>query len=198
MSNESFEGLVGALRAVGPASSPAKIASLIAPTMNELSEETITDIIGALLSLYNVKSVNELDSEELIDDVGKAISLAKLPASPDVELLKQRFTVLLDIPSLVISAKAFAIQREQPRVFAAARTFSDIRPVFSDDGERPLGALVQHQLKISYIEGAETKELFVLLDDEDISILQKILTRAQTKSKALASLVEKANLVKLS
>jgi hypothetical protein len=147
MSNESFEGLVGALRAVGPASSPAKIASLIAPTMNELSEETITDIIGALLSLYNVKSVNELDSEELIDDVGKAISLAKLPASPDVELLKQRFTVLLDIPSLVISAKAFAIQREQPRVFAAARTFSDIRPVFSDDGERPLGALVQHQLR---------------------------------------------------
>jgi len=197
MTEESFNGLVDSLRNVQPASSPAKIASKVAPAAEGLPEATITDILGALLSLYSARSLNEIDIPEFVDDLGRAMASAKSSGPTDVDLFKRRFAVLLDIPSLAISAKAFSIQREQQRIFISARSFSDVRPVFSEDGEHPIAAIVLHQLKLSYVEDDARKELFVTLDDEDLSKLQKILTRAQTKSKALAGLIEKTGLAKL-
>lgn len=197
MSQKSFDALVNSLRTLPPASNPIRLASKVTPVLSDLPAATVKEIFSALFSLYNVKDFNEVDVSEFIEDIGRAMASNKSPVPTDIELLKQRFAILFNIPSLGVSAKAFAIQREQQRIFSSARSFSDIRPVFSEDGEYPTAVVIVHQLKLSYLENGEMKEFFVTLDDEDLSQMQKVLTRAQTKSKALSVLIEQAKLTEL-
>jgi hypothetical protein len=198
LTDESYDSLISSLRSVEPAGDPAKLASKLVPDIPGISEQGITEILEAILSLYVARSSHEVDVQQFVEDVVQAMETQSKAIPPStIGLLKPRLTALLGITALGTTAKAFRIQREHQKVLVSARIFSDIRPVFSEDGENPLAGLVFHQLKLSYLEGSERRDFFLALDDEDISSLQKLLTRAETKSKALSALIEKADLVAL-
>ena len=198
MDEEVFQALVKALHSVSPASDPSKLASSVAPQVRDLAEDDISELLGAILPMYSAKGFSEADSPAFIRDLGQAIASGKPPLTMDIEVLKARFAVLLAIPSIAVSAKAFLIQREQQHIFLSARSFSDIRPVFSEDADRPMAFVVSHQLKVSYFDDGQRKTLYLALDDNDISELQKVLTRAQTKSKVLSTFIQQTNLPEVS
>ena len=198
MDEKVFQSLVKALQSASPASDPSKLALSVAPQVRDLSDDDISELLGAILPMYSAKGFSEADTPAFIRDLAKAIASGKPPLTMDIEVLKARFAVLLAIPSIAVSAKAFLIQREQQNIFLSARSLSDIRPVFSEDGDRPMAFVVSHQLKVSYFDDGQRKTLYLALDDDDISELQKVLTRARTKSKVLSTLIQQMNLPEIS
>jgi hypothetical protein len=198
MGHEAFETLVDSLRNVTPSSTPASFISIVeARDAGSPSGIDLAGLVSALFALYRIRDENEVALPEFVDDLGDSMSSTPRRPPVDLQVFKQRTAILLDIPSLAISAKAYSIYREQPKIFVSARIFSDIRPVFSQDAESLRAATVLHQLKISYVEEDERHDLFLALDSDDLAILQKVITRAQAKAKVLAGLIEKTDLMNL-
>lgn len=83
---------------------------------------------------------------------------------------------------MTLSAKAFDVQHEYEKLFASARILSDLRPVFDQTGNEPIGTIAVHNLKLTYFEGGEYKHIFIALDKSDLAVLRKALDRAESKS----------------
>lgn len=104
-------------------------------------------------------------------------------------------TAILDLSNIAIKAKAFAIAGDSPRLYTTCKTLSDIRPVFgSDAGSRPVGAVILHNLRITYAEGGEEREFFVELDSRDLHELQENVKRALSKDAALRQFIAESQL----
>jgi hypothetical protein len=79
------------------------------------------------------------------------------------------------------------------RIFLTARIFSDIRPVFGDSIESASAAVVVHNLKITVRRNEKEEDIFIALDNNDLRELKEVVDRAEKKTKALASILEKSH-----
>jgi plasmid replication initiation protein len=95
----------------------------------------------------------------------------------------------LELRPLIVTSKAYALLTSSERNFYQARIVTDIRPVFVDVAHTPPAAVIVHILRLGYADAIGYHELDIALDDRDISNLQRVLTRAQTKSMTLHSLL---------
>ncbi len=126
-----------------------------------------------------------MKGDTALDDAGIKRALARL-------------TQLLAVPSFEVSAKALGVFGEHQLIYESARVFSDIRPVFGDDvSSDPAAAVVFHNLKIEYVEGTESKELYLALDGEDLDELIGVLSRAKQKEASIQAMLSKQNLPRL-
>ena len=192
LSNEAAEELFTALNSSTPILNPKIMASKIGPLTPLIKQEELSAILGALLSLSAVRTANNISISGFLDDVYESLSVKK--SDVDIAALKSRLGRLLQAPSVILAAKASAIQREHPSIFANARIFTDVRPVFGDGPESMQAAVVFHNLKVTYVQCNESREFFVALDDEDLVMLQKAIVRAEAKSKAIRAFIEKSGL----
>jgi hypothetical protein len=91
----------------------------------------------------------------------------------------------------VLSARASDVQHEYEHLFQSARILSDVRPLFNQSGTEMEGAMVVHNLKITYFQAGEYMEVFISLDNADLSSLRKVVERAEVKTMALEALIAK-------
>ena len=192
LSDESAAQLLSAINSSTPISNPRVMATRIGPSVPSISPEDLTQIVNALFSLSAVRVLHKVAIPSFVDDVGDSLQSKK--SDVDVAALKSRLEKLLQADSLIVGAKASAIQREHPNVLVDARILTDLRPVFEDGPESLRGAVVVHMLKLTCIRTNEPAEFFFALDDGDLEILQKTIARAETKSKALRDFMEKSGL----
>ena len=197
LSEEDIQGLADALRRSSPVLNPAALLEGIAQDAKGISEKDLKEILTALIALYDVRTTHNIPLAQFVADLCEVMQRSKMLSAADCDGLKPRLSVLLELESLRIAAKAAAVQREQQRLFVDARVLTDIRPIFADDTEPPLAAVLNHSLKLSYFEDGETHDFFVVLDDEDLGKLQKTITRAQSKSKALGPVLARAQITDL-
>jgi hypothetical protein len=87
---------------------------------------------------------------------------------------------------------------DHERVYLESRILTDIRTVFKEYKEQPIGAVVVHNLKITYRQNDNEKEFFVALDGSDLLNLSQEIARAETKAKEIKMLLEKAEITYLS
>jgi len=150
----------------------------------------LPDIVQTLVNL----SITRFRAEMPLDEFASGISKS-LRFDTDVskrENFEARLKSLLNIKALVLSGRAFDIQHEYEKVFRAARILTDIRPVFSLSGAEALGAMIIHNLSVSYFEDGEYKEVVFALDDADLSAIKKVFERAEIKSKISEQLIGKS------
>jgi len=197
LSEDSARDLISALASVSPTLSPKGLASKLGAAVKSISAEDLADLAAALIALSSVRVVNKIPVPQFVEEVCESFATGKPPQVPEGVALRSRLTGLLQAEPLMLSAKASTLQREHTNVLFDARLVTDIRPVFTDGPEAVPGAMIVHMLKFSYIHDNQSKEFFVALDDEDLMKLQKVISRAEAKSKTLRGIIAKAGLIDL-
>jgi hypothetical protein len=123
-------------------------------------------------------------------------------ASGDVEIsdelrpeLRSRLEALLELPSVQQLAKAADLLLQSERVFHDARVVTDVRPIFADDAsDGPLGAMIMHNLAISFHGGRELESWYVTLDERDLIKFRQVIDRAVEKGASLHRFMGTAHL----
>ena len=150
-------------------------------------------IVQALVSMNTTRLSAGVSAGDFAKDVSGA--LARWTNKPvDSAALELRLVSLLCIEPLVLSARAFDVQHEYEKLFASARILTDVRPVLRTPGVEPVGAIIVHNLKITYFEGGAYKQIFIALDNGDLSTLRKVLDRAELKTAGVEGIINKTGL----
>jgi len=161
-----------------------------------LPKAEVQNIIDTLVALYAVRSSNEIPTATFTKDVCRAMRLkdgdSQSIDDSQCETLHRRLSVLLALDSLGLASKAAELQYEHERVYDRARILTDIRAVFGDATEEVRGAVITHELRISYVQGSEALEIYLALDEEDLGDLKKAIERALGKTRTLEGLLERA------
>jgi hypothetical protein len=162
------------------------------------------EIISFLASLhYLLEKVDEkISIQQLVLDIAEAVnneeSLPNLNQE-DKRKFSEGLAAFLKASSvLAITAKAAKLLLDHERVYLESRILTDIRTVFKESNEQPIGAVVVHNLKITYRQDDNEKEFFVALDGSDLFNLSQEIARAETKAKEIKMILEKAEVTYLS
>ena len=124
-----------------------------------------------------------------VEEIAQDLAREESKGSPKV---RDRLIALLGIDNLRLSAKAADVQHHYERIFTAARITTDLRPVFHPDSTALVGAMIIHNLSITYYRRGRYCEAFFSMDSDDIATLRKVLDRADLKSASLDELVRRS------
>lgn len=194
-----MERIVQSLSAAPMVLRPADLTAKVAEDLRGAVEPSdLEDMIEALASLSPLgedfesnDQLAEVITEAIEDDDSEILNLPK----GDRERFKQRLVQLLDIDSVKVASKANVLLHEYEHVLCNARVMTDLRPVFAANPEAPPKAvLIVHTLKINYHDAEGLKEFYVAMDSEEMDQLMYVLDRADSKSKSLRAVLDKAEL----
>ena len=185
--------LADAIQVCSPRSKFSEFSSSVHSRLEAWKREDIYDVLRTLVSL----SMNLADSDTTIEDFTSQLVNAMrssgkegLGLSEEAEAsFSGKIKTLLSINSLKFTAKALGLKQEHQKLFCDVKVISDIRPVFVNAGQRPMGGFIGHMLRIQYHEDEELKQFSVALDGSDIAKFRQVLERAETKAASLKSLI---------
>jgi len=184
--------VLAALAQAQPALVRATLATEVAKHAG-LDEALAKQLVRALINLSaTVWGLEEEDRNNAADIIFNTLQ----PSGGDRTAFDAHLAQLLELRALEITGKAAGVLGDNPQLFCAARTLSEIRPVFRERGLEPNAAVIVHHLKLVYHEGpeADRKELFIAMDKEDLTALRNVLDRAIAKHEKLVTLVKKLDL----
>lgn len=196
ISEQQLSELVAALNSSEPRLTRSAFVKAVAPKVPSISAEDVNSLVGTVCSLHWTRYSEEISVEDLINAIVTALSQsgAEVSFKPEtLHLLKSRLTVLLSLEdSLGVTAKALDVMTEHANVFCKSRILSDIRPIFSKDGDGATAAVIIHTLNIGYHENRKHKDFYVALDESDLRALREVLDRAEKKAQVLRALIGKS------
>lgn len=191
----AFLELVASLSSCPPNFSADRFADRVGAALSQIKPQDAKQMIQAVIGLHYAKVQAGKSASEISGDVVKAVAESTPDLQRQSELLGQRLSQLLEVESLVVTAKALTILAEHERVFLRARILTDMRPIFRDDvATDPVAALVVHVLKLEYHRFGRTEEFFVALDSGDISALAGVIKRAEAKEVRVSDLLSRLGL----
>lgn len=184
---ESFWALVSALKDAPLAIIPEKLAPKLASGTHAIPQSDLENILRTLFTLCTLRDQIGLSTSEVVEDVSRVVEAA---SDKDRELIKDRFTELLDLDSVNIIAKSGSLMTNQERWMQGVQILTDIRPVFGAKTEDPpRAAVIAHTLKLSYFGDGEAKEFFIAIDANDLRDLSEQIERANSKAESLKSVL---------
>ena len=194
MAEDDLTALRDALSRTGVTLKPANLVSRVRTHLKSPSTE-LDEVVQSLAALNGARLSADVSLEDFVRDVAKTITRRKdRPKDYDQSAFEQRLISLLSIESIALSARAADIQHDYERVFASARIVSDIRSVFGTSTVEPVGAMIVHNLQITYFEESRIREVFFALDNADVATLRRALDRADLKTAQLEQVISKAGL----
>jgi hypothetical protein len=161
-----------------------------------LGFDELSRILGMLTSLYRLRIDQDLEMDEFISELIKAAQgegILRVDNGNLEQLQASLSSIFESDNSLGLTAKISELRTEHERTLCpySCRILTDLRPVFGNDvAQKPIAAVLQHMLKLTYHEGDERKDFFVALDSDDVRILQDLLERAVAKEGTLAKMVQ--------
>jgi hypothetical protein len=167
--------------------SPAPI-----PTGKNLSSDDAGLVMDALREMYRIRAYAGVPLKEFISDICESLMEDNELKSDDAPRFRERLAKVLDIETLNVAAKGFALLNELERLFCSVRIVTDARPVYVKSPSGPPDAMViTHILKIDYhVAGGHLDEIYIGLGSNDIKELRSVLDRAEEKSKSLQTAFE--------
>lgn len=194
----AVEELATALATAPVARQAPQAAAQIAERVPGVPLEDLAEIIEAVHALYRVREFMEITAGQFPADLVESLRSAGEAGIgiEDDARVRGVFARLLGIESLRSAAKGLKLQRDGERLYCEAKILTDIRPVFGADiAAHPQSAVITHTLKLSYHEGSEDNDFFVVLDGEDLEALKGVIERAQGKSATLRSMMNRLDLL---
>jgi hypothetical protein len=202
LSSSDVDALVAALENAPSPRGLKELASAIVDKVPSLKRGDAESLLRTLFSLYVFLASDETPLSEYLSDLSGAM---RASGRPDLDLSEQEKTdfeekmrKLLSVKTVELSSKVQSLKVEYPCTFYDTMILTDIRPLFDNVQERPVGATITHTLKIVYHEGGDHKEFYVALEAEDLQKLKKVLQRAEIKELSLKSFLKVSDLPELS
>ena len=194
MTEDQVTALRDALSHIGVTLKPPNLAAQIQAQAPIPSLE-LDPIIQTLVGLSSARVSSDVSLENFSRDVARSFAERRnKPKDYDESSFTQRLMSLLGIESLALSARAADIQHDYEKVFASARIISDIRSVFGTSNVEISGAMIVHNLKVTYFEEGRIREVFFALDNADLVNLRKVIDRAEVKTAQLEGAIKKADI----
>lgn len=197
---ETIAALVAALEKSVPTSSIEKLSEIVQKSA-EVTPEEATSMVSSLRSLYVFKAMAEAGVPEVVTKLVSAMqTTGGTLALSDLEKtgFADKLTRLLSMAAFERNAKVEQLKTDRQILFHDAKILTDLRPVFDQPGERPVGAIIINTLKVVIHEAGAHKELYFALDSEDLSALKRVTERAMDKTNSLKDFLKSANIPDLS
>jgi hypothetical protein len=158
------------------------------------SASDVERVLLALLNLLRIRSKLRVSSQELVDRLSKAY-LAHCdqegkPADRDAwtnarDAIRTVVEAVGEDHPLEIAQKAERLAYAHQRILANVSIITELRPIFSEAGDRVLQGIIVNTLLIDYVEGSSRQRLEIGLDAADVTQLGRISQRAEMKALAL-------------
>lgn len=187
------EFLLAASKAPNTFASNRELEAWLSTEVSSITSEKLSQLTDAVTSLYRLLAKSSIPkvSADVYDAAREGITNFKVADGVD---FAGRISSLLALKSFnIVGLKAKELQGQCERSFCDSRIVTDLRPIFGDKvGEPPTAFIVVHTLKIGFHDSgsSEHKDLYVALDDQDITSLRKALERADDKAKSLKALTD--------
>jgi hypothetical protein len=149
----------------------------------------VRDLLLPLIGLFQLKNNLGRSSQETLKIILQKLRTSneeerKLVAN-QLETNLQRLEHVLDQLNadhpLVIASKAFDLATSHQYELVGMRVFTDIRPVFNEEGDTILQSIITHVLSLDYHENETHHVIQFSLDAIDIKNLKEMLIRAEKK-----------------
>jgi hypothetical protein len=199
LDDESAQELLAALQKLPATINPDSLISAVAAAMADtIAASDVEEMVPALLFLYSARDATGASASDIAEGIARGMERVvsrELRSSPEYrEPFQARLVELLSADSPSVIARAGNLSMENEHTLRYTRVITDIRPVFEQEDPKatPRAAAIIHTLKISYSADNQTKNFFVMLDDNDISELLEQLERANSKAESLRAILRAA------
>lgn len=164
-----------------------------------VDETEMAYMLNALVSWLAWKETTGVPLTELVNQIVEIALSKKIIESSDRAKFSATVESLLGDPgSLSITARALDVSSEYDKVFFEARILTDLRSVFlGDDVSRPKGMIVMHNLKISFSENGEKRDIYITLNNRELDELASVVERAQEKARGLGVLLNEVGILRI-
>lgn len=143
----------------------------------------VSKIIDALFSILGVITFSRMDATTFLKEFTIALEELELKLNDNLRSQLVKFLECED-SSFHLKFKSLFLSRERENIFRESNVYTDMRPIFDNDGTQVLGTMILHNLKISYFDGKHdfaTSEIYLALDNEDLAKLKETIIRAEKK-----------------
>jgi hypothetical protein len=193
------ESLIETLRELPLALDRQQLITQVVDHVQGVNDTEVEELLRVLFSLCDLCANTDLSSNELSSQISKAAAkeqeLSHL-SPQQIIILEDRLRRLLDAGGTIASSyKAQVVLGDHKYLFANARVFTDMRPIFdSDASSEPLAIGIVHTLKVQYrgLEGAN--EFFVTLDKLDLKQMEQEIQRAIKKEDTIRAMLDRVDL----
>lgn len=144
-------------------------------------------LVRQLLSLAGLGRQGGHSASEVVDGVGQAI--VKHADWNPTELegwasVSPVLAELLQVPAVRLTATTIELSYDYSYVLRRARILTDVRPLFSEDGEQVEAAVVSQTMRLRYDDINGEREMSIAVDEADIRDLMQQCDRALKKAAA--------------
>lgn len=195
LSPEAVSALAGAL-AVAQIGDFSKLSSVVESTA-QVSPEEAAAIVISVRSLYLIKAKAETATPDLVAMLMTAMQMTGgnvALSESEKPSFAEKLTQLLSISRIERAGKIEQLRTDHQSILEDAKILTDLRPVFDKFGDRPVGFIVAHTLKVVTHESGEHQELFFALDGDDVLTLKHIAERALEKMASLQAFIKSTSL----
>ncbi|MGR3792355.1 hypothetical protein [Vannielia sp. SX4] len=167
-----------------------RVSSLLKEILRITGEDEVSRALcSQLVSLATFRRTEKVSEAEVIDGLIEGIAHAELPEAVHEWFVSCRDDLiqLLQCPSIKLPAKALQLSTDYEKVFESGNVVTDVRPVFDDDREAMMGAIIGQVLRIHYLtDGSQGRpqEISLALDLDDIEKLIAELEKSRTKAES--------------
>jgi DNA-binding Lrp family transcriptional regulator len=178
-----------------PSASPGRFSRPLAHSLS-ISNTDAGRLLNALqnLQIINQETKNYEKTFEIITDRLTADVRDKWISAKAI-ILSILTLVNADHPA-IISQKARRLSFEYERIFVSSDILTDLRPVFTSDGEKLLETIIQHKLVITQHDSSHRdSDIHFVLDARDVINLKNACERAIKKAKVLQDTLGSFSLV---
>jgi hypothetical protein len=203
LKKESIDELLSALAESPPSIDADELAARITLQTKTIPQEDIAIIASTVLSFYFARTYLGYSIPEFAKEVCESIASGgiddlELPTE-ECEQFQANLIRILSVNSLAAKIKARTLLRDYERILCDARILTDLRPVFGSNPEdAPAGAGIVHTLRIRYHKGKDLKDVYIVLDSDEVEGLRKSTERAKLKAESLRSVLKAASITDVS
>jgi hypothetical protein len=188
LSDEAYVAVREYFHRTSPLAEPTP---LIEQTSKAIASQTSLggQILGTLIGLRSLVDRSAAPAPEIADGVATDVDAKKWIPKESRDVLKHRLAELLEMTSVMISSKAFALSVGDESPFNDVRIISDIRPIFSGtDTELDFaGSVIVHHMVIEV--GGVGDDQYCALTTTDLLKLKRTVERALEKDRKLRKML---------
>ena len=155
------------------------------------SEEQAVPLARQLISLATYCRLLNEEPKDTVENLLAGIEDTDIgdEEKTNLKTLAPVLTKLLKQDSVNLSAKALDLGYDYANIYRRGNVITDIRPVFDDNKDRIVGAVISNTLTIHFGSASGRHELSVALDNDDILALRDACDNALKKAKKAKALV---------
>lgn len=189
LSDTAFDDLVRATLAAQPHVYAETFVDSLEAGAPEVPAPELREIMDAVIGASQARLSLREPTENF---VASLIGSGEMDLGDNPQRLPQRLTRLLEIEPIRTTSKAMDLVVADENPYESASLVTDIRPLFADViGPDIPAAVLMHLLKIGYVHDAERRSITIAMDDRDLAELKAIINRAEAKSDALRTLLDR-------